>query len=231
MTKNTVAIEKSNKSEEATNSVERPITVILFSSNRNLTRTELKKTFAVKKGKLFHTRKEQAFVADLFDNLFAVRASRPAEGLFFDHKSKNSISHCYVVDQGACVKEFAILKYGKRLLGGFDFFSSELSDIHELLEAYRVITFFCMEGRSSLNRLHHQVDVINGSQLMDLSAYSNMLSKSAQELHDATYPIICLAKDKVDGWYDRHFWKDVDSSLEAVTDKPIELSALDAAAS
>ena len=231
MKKNTVAIEKSNKSDETTNSEERPITVICFSLNRDPTRTELKKTFAVKKGKLFHARNEHTIVADLFNNLFAVRASRPAEGLFFDHKSKNSISHCYVVDQGACVKEFAILKYGKQLLGGFDFFSSELSDIHELLEAYRVITFFCMEGRSSLNRLHHQVDVIKGSQLMDLSAYSNMLSKSAQELHDATYPIICLAKDKVDGWYDRHFWKDVDSSLEAVTDKPIELSALYAAAS
>ena len=51
MTKNTVAIEKSTKSDESTNSVERPITLILFSSNRNLTRTELKKTFAVKKGK------------------------------------------------------------------------------------------------------------------------------------------------------------------------------------
>ena len=231
MTKNTVAIEKSNKSDETTNSVERPITLILFSSNRNLTRTELNKTFAVKKGKLFQARKKHPIVADLFNNLFAVRASRPAEGLFFDHKSKNSISHCYVVDQGACVKEFAILKYGKQLLGGFDFFSSELSDIHELLEAYRVITFFCMEGRSSLNRLHHQVDKIEDSQLMDLSAYSNLLSKSAQELNEVTYPIICLAKDKVDEWYDRHFWKDVDVSPEAMTDKPIQLSAVDAAAS
>ena len=43
MTKNTVAIEKSTKSDESTNSVERPITLILFSSNRNLTRTELKR--------------------------------------------------------------------------------------------------------------------------------------------------------------------------------------------
>jgi len=231
MTKNTVAIEKSNKSEETTNSAERPVTLILFGSNRNLTITDLKKTFAVKKGKLFHTRKEQAFVADLFDNLFAVRASRPAEGLFYDHKSKNSVSQFYIVDQGTCVKELAILKYGTQLLGGFDVVSSEMEDIQELMEAYRVITFFCMEGRSSLNRLHHLVDETVDSQLMDLSAYSNLLSKSAQELNDVTYPIISLAKDKVDEWYDRHFWKDVDFTPEAVTDKPIELSALDAAAS
>ena len=221
MTKNTVAIEKSNKSEEATNSVERPITVILFSSNRNLTRTELKKTFAVKKGKLFHPRKEHAFVADLFDNLFAVRASRPAEGLFYDHDSKNSVSHFYIVDQGTCKKEFAILKYDTQLLGGFDVVSSEMKAIHELMEAYRVITFFCMECRSSLNRLHDLVDEIENSQLMDLSAYSNLLSKSAQELNDVTYPIICLAKDKVDEWYDRHFWKDVDVSPKAATDKTL----------
>ena len=231
MTKNKVAIEKSNKSEEATNSVERPITVILFSSNRNLTRTELKKTFAVKKGKLFHVRKEHASVADVIDNLFAVRASRPAEALFFNYKSKNPITHFYIVGQGTCVKEFAILKYGTQLLGGFDACTSELLAIKKLLEAYRVITLFCMEGKSSLNRLHHQVDEIIDSQLMDSTAYSNLLSKSAQELNDMTYPIICLAKDKVDEWFDKHFWKDVDLTPEAVTDKPIELSALDEVAS
>jgi len=49
MTKNTVTSEMLNKSDESTNSGERPITLILFSSDRNLTRTELKKTFAVKK--------------------------------------------------------------------------------------------------------------------------------------------------------------------------------------
>ena len=70
MTKNTVAIEKSNKSDETTNSEERPITLILFSSNRNLTRTELNKTFAVKEGKLFQARKKHPIVADLFNNLF-----------------------------------------------------------------------------------------------------------------------------------------------------------------
>ena len=231
MTKNTVAIEKSTKSDESTNSVERPITLILFSSNRNLTRTELKKTFAVKKGKLFHVRKEHASVADVFDNLFAVRASRPAEALFFNYKSKNPITHFYIVGQGTCVKEFAILKYGTQLLGGFDACTSELLAIKKLLEAYRVITLFCMEGKSSLNRLHHQVDEIIDSQLMDSTAYSNLLSKSAQELNNMTYPIICLAKDKVDEWYDRHFWKDVDGSPEAMTDKSIQLSASDAAAS
>ena len=231
MTKNTVAIEKSTKSDESTNSVERPITLILFSSNRNLTRTELKKTFAVKKGKLFHVRKEHASVADVFDNLFAVRASRPAEALFFNYKSKNPITHFYIVGQGTCVKEFAILKYGTQLLGGFDACTSELLAIKKLLEAYRVITLFCMEGKSSLNRLHHQVDEIIDSQLMDSTAYSNLLSKSAQELNNMTYPIICLAKDKVDEWFDKHFWKDVDLTPEAVTDKPIELSALDEVAS
>ena len=231
MTKNTVAIVNSTKSDESMNSVERPITLILFSSNRNLTLTELKKTFAVKKGKLFHARKEYASVADVFGNLFAVRESRPAEGLFFNYKSKNPITHIYIVGQGTCVKEFAILKYGTQLLGGFDACTSDLLVIKKLLEAYRVITLFCMESRSSLNRLHHQNDEIANSQLMDLSAYSNLLSKSAQELNDVTYPIICLAKDKVDEWFDKHFWKDRDFTLEAVTEKPIELSEMDAAAS
>ncbi len=221
MTKNTATIEKVNKSDESTNSGERPITLILFSSNRNLTRTELKKIFAVKEGKLFRAKKEHASVADVFDDLFAVRASRPAEGLFYNYKSKNPITHFYVVGQGTCVKEFAILKYGTQLLGGFDACTSELLAVKKLLEAYRVITLFCMEGRGSLNRLHHQVDEIIDSQLMDPTEYSNLITKTAQELNDMTYPIISLAKDKVDDWFDRHFWKDVDSSLETETDKPI----------
>ncbi|PUE36794.1 hypothetical protein, partial [Limnohabitans sp. Hippo4] len=154
MTKNTVAIKKFTKLDETTNPVERPITLILFSTNQNLTRTDLKKTFAVKKGKLFHARKENASVADVFDNLFAVRESRPAEGLFFNYKSKNPITHIYIVGQGTCVKEFAILKYGTQLLGGFEATTFELLEIKKLLEAYRVIALFCMEGKSALNRLH-----------------------------------------------------------------------------
>ena len=221
MTKNTVTIEKLNNSDESTNSGERPITLILFSSNRNLTRTELKKTFAVKKGKLFRASKEHSYVAEVFDILFAVRASRPAEGLFFNYESKNHITHFYVVDQGTCVKEFAILKYGTQLVGGFDTCRSELLEIKKLLEAYRVIAIFCIEGRSSLNRLHQQVDEIIESKLMDPTEYSNSISKTAQELNDMTYPIISLAKDKVDDWFDRHFWKNIDSSLETVSDKPI----------
>ena len=54
---------------------------------------------------------------------------------------------------------------------------------------------------------------------------------SAQELNDMTYPIISLVKNKVDEWFERYFWKDVDLTPEAVTDKPIELSALDEVAS
>lgn len=221
MKNNTVPAEESNKPDGTSNSVETPITVICFSLNRNPTLTELKKTFAAKKGKLFHARKNLV-LADVFDNLFAVRASRPSEGRFYDHKSKNFISHFYILDQAEFKKEFAILKYGTQLLGGFDCVASELKEIHDLLEAYRVVTFFCMESRSSFNRLHDQINEIEKSQLMDLSAYSNLLSKSAQELNVVTSPIICLAKAKVDEWYDKHIWKAVDLSPIALQDKSLQ---------
>ena len=221
----------SDKSEETSKSVQRPITIIFFSLNRNLTRTELKKTFAVKKGKLFLAKKEHAGIAHMFDTLFAVRSSRPAEGLYFDHQNKNSITHIYVVAQGTYVKEFAILKYGTQLIGGFDVSKIELEEIEKILQAYRDIASSCMNSKFFMNGLLEQADKIIGSKTMDSCVYKDLLSKSAQELNDMTYPIISLAKNKVDEWFERYFWKDVDFSPEAVTDKPIQLSALDAEAS
>ena len=214
-----------DESTAISNSDKKRVTVILFGTIRNLTRTELKKTFSVKKGKLSHVRKF-SFEADVFNDLFAVRASRPTEGLFFNYESKNSVSHIYVVNQGTCIKDFAMLKYGKDLLGGFDVFKSDLEDVQKLLEAYKAIASFCIRGKNTLNSLHKQIEMITDSNLVTSSKFKELLSKSVQELEDRTYPIISLAKDKVDTWYEMHFWKDIYSSSEAVSDKPIQLAAL-----
>ncbi|HQR85409.1 MAG: hypothetical protein B7Y59_07125 [Burkholderiales bacterium 35-55-47] len=206
---------------EISNPAQRPITIILFGTNRNLTRTELKKTFAVKKGKLYKARNRHDIEIDVFDMLFAVRASRPADGLFFNYESKNSVSHIYVVDQGSCIQDFAILKYGAELLGGFDVVKSEMEDVQKVLEAYRAVASFCIRGKNSLNSLHQQTEMITDSHHITSSKFKKLLSKSVQELEDMTYPIISLAKDKVDAWYEMHFWKDVYSSSEVVSDKSV----------
>lgn len=215
---------------EISNPAQRPITIILFGTNRNLTRTELKKTFAVKKGKLFKNKIKSKNKQDvdivLFDRLFAVRAARPADGLFFNFESKKFVSHIYVVSQGTCIKDFAILKYGTELLGGFDVLRSELEELDEFLDAYKEIANFCIRGKNTLNSLHQQTETMTDSHHITSSKFKKLLSKSLKELEDMTYPIISLAKDKVDAWYEMHFWKDVYSSSEAVSDKPIKLAAL-----
>jgi hypothetical protein len=68
--------------------------------------------------------------------------------------------------------------------------------------------------------------MMTDSHLVTSSKLKEFLSKSVQELEGITYPIISLAKDKVDSWYDKHFWKDVSLSSEAVCDKPIHLATL-----
>jgi hypothetical protein len=210
----------SDPSTAISNSAQRQITVILFGTNRNLTRAELKKTFAVKKGMLGKASKF-AIEADVFDDLFAVRASRPEEGLFFNYESKNSVSHIYVVDQGTCTKEFAILKYGTELLGGFDTCTTELKELYKLLQAYGAITLLLLKGQNSLHSLHHQLKKIVDSELTNSCQFKELFSKSVQELSENTHPIISLEKDKVDEWFEMHFWKDDYSSSEAVSDKAI----------
>jgi hypothetical protein len=133
------------------------------------------------------------------------------------------------VAQGTFIKDFAILKYGTELLGGFDICSSAWEDVQKLLEAYRAIALFIVKGQNSLNSLHQQTEMITDSHLITSSKFKELLSKSVQELNDMTYPVISLVKDKVDAWYEMHFWKDVYSSSEAVSDKPIQLAALDEA--
>ena len=218
-----------DESTVISNSEQKRVTVILFGTNRNLTRTELKKTFAVKKGKLYKTKNRDSFETDLFDRLFAVRASRPADGLFFNYGSKYFVSHIYVVAQGTCIKDFAILKYGTELLGGFDVLKSEMEEMEEHLEEYRAIASFFIQGKNSLNSLQQQTEMITDSHLITSSKFKELLSKSLQELNDMTNPAISLAKDKVDAWYEMHFWKDVYSSSKSVSDKPIPLAALDEA--
>ena len=211
------------------NSEQKPVTVILFSTNRNLTRTELKKTFAVKKGKLYKARKRHDIETDVFDMLFAVRASRPAEGLFFNYESKKFVSHTYVVAYGSCIKDFALLKYGSELLGGFDVFKSEMEELQKLLEAYRAVASFCIRGKNTLNGLQQQAEIVADSHVITSSKFKELLSKSLQELNDMTNPAISLAKDKVDGWFDQHAWKDAYSSSEAVCAKPSQSEMLDVA--
>lgn len=211
---------------EISNSEQKPVTVILFGTNRNLTRTELKKIFAVQKGKLYKTRNRHNFESDVFDMLFAVRASRPADGLFVNYKSKNFVSHIYVVAQGTCIKEFAILKYGTDLLGGFVVFKSEMEDLQKLLEAYRAVASFCVRANNILSGLQEQAETVADSHLITSSKFQELLSNSLQELNEMTNPAISLAKKNVDTWYDKHFWKDVHLSCEAVSDKPIQLSAM-----
>jgi hypothetical protein len=211
------------------NSEKKQVTVILFGTNRNLNRTELKKLFAVKRGKLYKTRNQFDMKAEIFDMLFAVRASRPADGQLFNYDSKDSVSHIYVVDVGVCIKDFATLKYGSELLGGFDVSKSEMDEIQILLESYRAVASFCIRGKNSLNGLQLQTETIADSHLIISSKFQELLSKSLQELNDMTYPVISFAKDKVDEWFEMHFWKDVYSTNNAEGGKSIQFAALDVA--
>lgn len=211
----------SSVKEESTtvsNADQKRVTIILFGTNRNLTRTELKKIFAVKKGKLYKARNRHDIEIDVFDMLFAVRESRPVDGLFFNYESKNSVSHMYVVAQGACIQDFAILKYGTELLGGFDVVKSEMEDVQKLLEAYRAVTSFSIRGKNSLNSLHQQTEMITDSHVITSSKFQELLSKSLQELNAMTNPIIASTKDKVDEWFEKHFWKNDHSSCKVVND-------------
>ena len=205
---------------------ERKATFILFSSTKKLTHLDLKKTFRVKKGKLFPIKRKHFEEGELFNKLNAVRASKPNEGMYFNFNEMNVVTHIYVVDQHTCTKDFAILKYGPELLGGFDVCPSALEELSKLLEAYREIASFCGHGRYSLDELHQRSKAITNSAIQTSSKFTDLLTEAVESFEGFTQPILSLARGKVDEWFEAHYWKDVYSAVDAVDDKHKKTSGM-----
>ncbi len=82
-----------NVVQEEAASPQNPITLILFSTKRNLTRTELKKTFGVKKGKLLKVGRHFWDEGEIFSKLFAIQSSSIEEGRYYDFDDKKWVTH------------------------------------------------------------------------------------------------------------------------------------------
>ena len=200
-------------------------TLILFSTSQKLTRTNLKKIFRVKKGKLFQIKRKHMAEGDLFDTLNAVRFAKSEEGQYFNFDNMNPITHIYVVKQHSCTKDFALLKYGAELVGGFDVCPSQLHELAELLEAYRQVASLCGHGRHSLRGLYERSILISNTQPTKTCKFTDSLLSAVESFDDFANPIITLAKSKVDDWYESHIWQDVYSSHESKNDKLNQLAA------
>jgi len=194
-------------------------TFILFSTTKNLTKTDLKKTFNVKKGNLVLIKRKHIDEGYIFDQLFAIKTAAPNDGIYHNYEQDKFVTHIYSVKQNTCAKDFALMKYGAELLGGFDVCHSDLMTLTGMIESYRQIAYFCSHGKNSLKSLERQATEMSEHQIGPDTQFQNQLQDVINSIEDFSHPKLIEFKEKIDDWFESHKWKDAYSESDAQNDQ------------
>jgi hypothetical protein len=204
---------------------EKNATFILFSTTDKLTRTELKKAFRVKKGRLLSTKGKNWQVGNLFDQLNAVKNSLPDEGKYFNFDGDKHVTHIYIVAQRSCTKTFGLVRYFDQFLGGYDVSPSALKQLEILLDEYRDVASFCGHGKGSISGLNVRANQIAQKGIGDSNKIQNLITQLKVEFDQFANPNLEKAKEKINLWREQHRWSDIDSQSSAQNDAQSQLAA------
>jgi hypothetical protein len=197
-----------NEFQEETVSTQKPVTLILFSTKRNLTRTELKKTFGVKKGKLLKVGRHQRAEGDVFNKLFAIQSSSIEDGRYYDFDDKKWVTHFYILSNLSCIKDFAVLKYGEELLGGFDLSRSDAEKLQKILTTYQSYASLITSSKRMLEDLLKKASAPEIEDCLEKTKLIESLTGADHLFKNFIYPKLAVTKQEVDVWYQTHRWKD-----------------------
>lgn len=197
-----------NEFQEEKASPQKPVTLILFSTKRNLTRTELKKTFGVKKGKLLKVGRHFWAEGEIFGKLFAIQSSSIEEGRYYDFGDKKWVTHFYILNNHSYVKDFAVLKYGEELLGGFDLCRSDAKKLENILTTYQSYVTLIASINRMLEDLLKKASVPEIEDCLEKTKLIESLTGAEHSFKNFIHPKLALTKQEVDVWYQTHRWKD-----------------------
>lgn len=205
--------------------LEKSATFILFSTDENLTRTELNKAFRVKKGRLISMKGKFWQTGNLFDKLIAIKNSIPDEGIFFNFDFDRPVTHIYIVAQRSCTTSFALLKYYDQFRGGFDVSPSALEELQDLMEDYGQVASFYEFFKATFSRLNSTANEIGKKGRGVSSTIEMMCCQLEVEFTNFAKPNLELAKEKIDLWRDQHQWTHIDTTDKAQNDIQTPLAA------
>ncbi len=196
-----------NEVQEEAASPQNPITLILFSTKRNLTRTELKKTFGVKKGKLLKVGRHFWDEGEIFSKLFAIQSSSIEEGRYYDFDDKKWVTHFYILNNHSYIKDFAILKYGEELLGGFDLCRSDAEKLEKILTTYQSYVSLIASSKRMLEDLLKNASAPEIEDCIEKNKLIKSLTRAEHSFKNFIHPKLALTKKEIDAWYQAHRWK------------------------
>ncbi len=196
-----------NVVQEEAASPQNPITLILFSTKRNLTRTELKKTFGVKKGKLLKVGRHFWDEGEIFSKLFAIQSSSIEEGRYYDFDDKKWVTHFYILNNHSYIKDFAILKYGEELLGGFDLCRSDAEKLEKILTTYQSYVSLIASSKRMLEDLLKNASAPEIEDCIEKNKLIKSLTRAEHSFKNFIHPKLALTKKEIDAWYQAHRWK------------------------
>lgn len=200
-----------NEFQEVTASPQKSVTLVLFGTKRNLTRTELKKTFGVKNGKLLKVGKHYWVEGETFSKLFAIQSSSIDEERYYDFDNEKWVTHFYILNNHSYIKDFAVLKYGKELLGGFDLCRSDAEELEKILTTYQSYVSLCASSKRMLEDFLKKASAPEIEDCLEKSKLIELLAEAEKSFKNFIHPKLALTKREVDAWYQKHLWKDANS--------------------
>ena len=205
--------------------MDKEVTFILFSTQQKLTLTELKKTFRVKKGKLFKIRNDMYELGKLFEAIQLIKNSIPNDDKFFNFDGIQHVTHIYVVKSKTCTKDFAVMKFGDELIGGYDIKRSDLRILEEIRNEYVKATSKCSHAIHIIRDLkNHTLNISNSN--INLSIQLNeMVDLLRSSFYEFAKPDMEKWKKEIIQWDEKHRWEDVYYKVEATNDPTEKLAA------
>ena len=201
------------------------VTFILFSTQQKLTLAELKKIFRVKKGKLFKIRNDMYELGKLFEAIQLIKNSIPNDDKFFNFDGIQNVTHIYVVKSKTCTKDFAAMKFGNELIGGYDIKRSDLEILKEIRNKYVKATSKCSHAIHIIRDLkNHTLNISKAN--INLSIQLNqMVDLLRSSFYEFAKPDMEKWKKEIVQWHEKHRWEDIYSKAESINDPTEKLAA------
>lgn len=206
-------------------SKDKTATFILLSTDEKLTRTELKKTFRVKNGRLITIKGKYWHIGNLFDQLNAIKNSDPCRGVYLNFDSIKQVTHIYIVAQSSCTKTFGLVKYSNEFLGGYDLSQNKLEELETLLQEYREIASYCGQSKQALTQLQNNTHKVAHNGIGDSNRLQQLIKDIELEFAAFSYPNFYQALEKINSWREQHQWTDIESKGPAQNDSQGQLAA------
>ena len=154
-----------------------------------------------------------------------LKNSIPNDDKFFNFDGIQHVTHIYVVKSKTCTKNFAVMKFGDELIGGYDIKRSDLRILEEIRNEYVKATSKCSHAIHIIRDLKNHTSNISNSNTNLSIQLNEMVDLLRSSFYEFAKPDMEKWKKEIIQWDEKHRWEDVYYKAEAINDPTEKLAA------